>query len=225
MADPVAIGSLLISAAKVVDNFMSGSSPRDKALKQLQLIMKKGLDPTILRRLMQAMSAREAQAQSGVLARARAGNLDPSSGLVQEMLGASRRNAASREGELRQIFDDESERVKRAAMAQLANLPEDTSGGDLLGSSIALLDTVLKRKRTQDEPEGWQQQSGQSVGLSEPEAKVHGPVRSDVGMKMYRPSDFYADSLMPDIRNSERLNRVSPLNYRKNRYQNKSLLY
>lgn len=237
MAEPIAVGSLILSGAKVLSSLFGGDSPRDKAIKELERIMKQGLDPRILQRLIRTIAAREQQAQSGILARARAGNLDPSSGLVQEMIGASRRGAAAQEGDLREAFNDESERVKRAAASQLAGMPADTSTGDLIGSTIELLDTYLnsrKNKSTTGTPADLVAPRARMLdepmigGSITPSPSLRQPVRADAGMKIYSPSDFYDDTLAPDIRDLDRLQRVSPLNYRRIRLPRQSrqpLLY
>ena len=138
------------SAISVIKGLLGGKSPQEKAIERFQKLSEQGLDPAILQRALAILNARNQAEQSGVLSRLAAGGIDPSSGLAQEAVGATRRGLGARQGEAQALFNQQSEAAKLAANQQLLGLPADNSLGDLLGSGLQALQAYGQRKQDQD---------------------------------------------------------------------------
>lgn len=144
----LALGALKYGPAVVslLKGLTGGKSPQEKAIEKIQQVADNGLDPKILERVLAILNARNQTEQSGVLSRLAAGGIDPSSGLAQEAVGATRRSLGARTGEAQSLFNAESERAKMAANQQLAGLPVDNSTGDLLGSLLQAVQASAQKK-------------------------------------------------------------------------------
>lgn len=134
------------SVISLARSLFGGKSRQDKALDKIEKISNEGLDPKILQRALAILNARNQTEQSGVLSRLAAGGIDPSSGLAQEAVGATRRGLGARMGEAQSLFNQQSEAAKMAATQQLAGLPADNSTGDLLGSLLGAVQAGVQRK-------------------------------------------------------------------------------
>jgi hypothetical protein len=124
------------SAISLIRGLFGGKSPQEKAIERLQQISERGLDPKLLERALGILNVRNEREQRDTLSRLMAGGIDPSSGLAQEAVGATRRSLGARQGEAQALFNQQSEAAKMAATQQLAGLPVDNSTGDLLGSIL-----------------------------------------------------------------------------------------
>lgn len=144
MAIPAFV-SYIPAALSALKSLFGGDSPQEKARKRLEELAKRGLDPKLLRQALAIQAAREQQEQSGILSRMRAGNIDPSSGLAQEAIGASKRGLAARQGEARAVFDEQSEAAKQRANEILAGMPEDDTFAQVMGSATELLDELARK--------------------------------------------------------------------------------
>lgn len=150
MPIPAAVGAAATYGPAVISllkGLFGGKSPQEKAIEKIQQVADKGLDPHILQRALAILNARNQAEQSDVLSRMAAGGIDPSSGLAQEAVGATRRSLGARTGEAQALFNTESERAKMAANQQLAGLPVDNSTGDLLGSLLQAVQASARPKK------------------------------------------------------------------------------
>lgn len=138
------------SAISLIRSLFGGKSPQEKAIERLQQISERGLDPAILQRALGILNTRNQAEQSGTLSRLAAGGIDPSSGLAQEAVGATRRSLGARQGEAQALFNQKSEAAKMAATQQLVGLPVDNSTGDLLGSMLQALQTYGASRQKKD---------------------------------------------------------------------------
>lgn len=135
------------SAISLIKGLFSGKSPQEKAIERLEKVAQQGLDPAILQRALAVLNARNQAEQSGVLSRLASGGIDPSSGLAQEAVGATRRGLGARQGEAQSLFNQQSEAAKLAANQQLLGLPADQSISDLLGSGLQALQAYGQRNQ------------------------------------------------------------------------------
>lgn len=155
MALPAAIGIAAKygpAAYGILKGLLGGKSPQQKAQERLQRIAERGLDPSVLSRAIAILNARNQAEQGGVLSRLAAGGIDPSSGLAQEAVGATRRSLGARQGEAQTLFNEQSQAAQMRANEQLAGMPEDTSTGDLIGSLLSNLEAqgVFDKKKVPD---------------------------------------------------------------------------
>ncbi len=201
------------AAYGILKGLFGGKSPQQKAQERLQKIAEQGLDPAILQRAIAILNVRNQGEQSGVLSRLSAGGIDPSSGLAQEAVGATRRSLGARQGEAQSLFNTQSEEAMMRANEQLAGMPEDTSTGDLVASLLSNLDArgVFDKKN----PSVLEQSS--SIGMQLPDQL---PEYSDISRrlnqnllspqeKLYQPGN-YVTNLRSGGLNQRR--KLSPLN-------------
>ncbi len=141
----IALASLKYGPAAygLIRGLLGGKSKQQKAqeaaMKRLQGIAEKGLDPSILNRAIQILNARQRGEESGIQSRLAAQGVG--GGLLEEALGSSRRGLGARTGEASALFNEQSQEAQMRANEQLAglNVPEDTTTGDLLGSLLTNL--------------------------------------------------------------------------------------
>lgn len=197
------------SAISLIKGLFGGKSPQEKAIERLEKVAQQGLDPAILQRALAVLNARNQAEQSGVLSRLASGGIDPSSGLAQEAVGATRRGLGARQGEAQSLFNQQSEAAKLAANQQLLGLPADQSVGDLLGSGLQALQAYGQRNQgnqglTFDDLKKLMPQAMPDVRTelpSAPRGSMLSQVRplelstmpnasSNIGMKLPTPSQF-----------------------------------
>jgi len=119
------------AAIGVLKGLFGGKSA---AQKRLERIAKLGYDPDELQRNLTLLNRRVADERTGALSRLRAGNIDPSSGLAQEVLGSISRSQGMRAGAAKAGASEAGQRA-----TELLGAREDDSTGDLLGSLLASL--------------------------------------------------------------------------------------
>jgi hypothetical protein len=193
------------AAYGIISGLLKGKSKQQKAqeaaMARLQNIAEHGLDPSILNRAVAILNARNQGEQSGVLSRLSAGGIDPSSGLAQEAVGATRRSLGARQGEAQSLFNEQSEAAKLRANEQLAGMPvpEDTSTGDLIGSLLTNLEArgVFDKKAAPEQSD--------SVGVQLPDELPGYSELSNRLSRTYEPPDYGG------ISNSRLINSNKPL--------------
>lgn len=119
------------AAIGVLKGLFGGKSA---AQKRLERMAKLGYDPEELQRNLALLNERIAGEKTGALSRLRAGNIDPSSGLAQEVLGSINRSRGLRSAEAKAAASASGQRA-----TELLGAREDDSTGDLLGSLLASL--------------------------------------------------------------------------------------
>lgn len=155
------------AAIGVLKGLFGGKSA---AQKRLERMAKLGYDPEELQRNIGLLNQRIAGEKTNALSRLRAGNIDPSSGLAQEVLGSITRSQGMRSGEARAAASASGQRA-----TELLGMREDDSTGDLLGSLLASL--------SQDFEKGGLFNRGKQQGTTVPFIPK---VRTDVGLPKIR---------------------------------------
>lgn len=155
------------AALGVLKGLFGGKSP---AQKRLENIAKLGYDPDELQRNLGLLNQRIAGEKTGALSRLRAGNIDPSSGLAQEVLGSISRSQGMRAGAAKAGASEAGQRA-----TELFGAREDDSTGDLLGSLLASL--------SQDFEQGGLFNRGKNPGAAVPFIPK---ARTDVGLPRIR---------------------------------------
>jgi len=131
---PLAVSAGLkygLPALGVLKGLFGGKSP---AQKRLERIAKLGYDPEEYQRALTQLNQRIGGEKQSVLSRLRAGNVDPSSGIGQELLGSVNRSYGMRAAEAKSAASESGQRA-----TELLGTRDDESTGDLLGSLLASL--------------------------------------------------------------------------------------
>jgi len=129
----------IVQGVSLASKLLSGDSPRDKAIKQLQKIAEQGQDPEQFFALLEKIrSGADIQGNRQAQALAARG-LDPTGPLAQARRRAAMRSTNAQAGALKAGFKAGSDRMKLSALSQLAGQPQDTSFGDSLTSASKLL--------------------------------------------------------------------------------------
>lgn len=176
MAIPAA-AAYAIQYAPAVYSLLSGlfrgKSPQEKAVEKLEKQAREGLDDNLLNEILAQIGARRESDTSRALRRLAAGNISPSSGLAQEVAGATRRGFAGQLEDARTKFMTADQAAKDRANQALLSLPQDNSTGDIVAALMSSLASELSRK-------------GNKLSLAsfEPGASQVQPGASNIGMRL-----------------------------------------
>lgn len=125
------------AAIGVLKGLFGGKSGAQKRLERMAAL---GYDPEELQRNIGLLNERIAGEKTGALSRLRAGNIDPSSGLAQEVLGSINRSRGLRSAEAKAAASASGQRA-----TELLGARGDDSTGDLLGSLLASLSSDFEK--------------------------------------------------------------------------------
>jgi len=154
--DPLTAGTIGISIGSSLLGSLFGGDGRSKGAKfaenELIKLARSGIPPEILRiiieRAMKNVQIGVNQGQQGVRARAAAGGLDISSGLVGEQLSGVQRSGLQQRGQISANVQLQSQQQKLQALQSLLGQPRNANNGKIfaeLPARVSKKPSLLER--------------------------------------------------------------------------------